>query len=42
MLLARIAHEGTLEVAVARHLPLHPHEWELVVTDEDLGWLLGE
>jgi hypothetical protein len=42
MLLARIAREGTLEVAVARHLPLHPHEWELVVTDEDLEWLLGE
>jgi hypothetical protein len=42
MLLARIAREGTLEVAVARHLPLHPHEWELVVTDEDLGWLFGE
>lgn len=41
-MLARIAREGTLEVAVARHLPLHPHEWELVLIDEDLEWLLGE
>ena len=39
---ARIARDGTLEVAGAQHLPLHPHEWELVLTDEDLEWLLGE
>ena len=39
---ARIARDGTLEVAGAQHLPLHPHEWELVLTDEDLERLLGE
>ena len=38
----RIARDGTLEVAGAQRLPLHPHEWELVLTDEDLERLLGE
>ncbi len=37
----RIARDGMLEVAGAQHLPLHPHEWELVLTDEDLERLLG-
>ena len=36
----RIAPDGKLEVAGAQHLPLYPHEWELVLTDKDLGWLL--
>jgi hypothetical protein len=39
---ARIARDGRLEVAGAQHLPLHPHEWELVLTKEDLERLLGE
>jgi hypothetical protein len=39
---ARIARDGRLEVAGAQHLPLHPHEWELVLTKEDLEQLLGE
>jgi hypothetical protein len=39
---ARIAGDGVLEVAGAQHLPLNPHEWELVLTDEDLERLLGE
>ena len=36
----RIAPDGKLEVAGAQHLPLYPHEWELVLTDKDLEWLL--
>jgi hypothetical protein len=35
-----IAPDGKLEVAGAQHLPLYPHEWELVLTDKDLEWLL--
>jgi hypothetical protein len=29
-----------LEVVGAQHLPLYAHEWELVLTDEDLQQLL--
>ena len=36
-----IARDGMLEVAGAQHLLLHPHEWELELTDEDLDRLLG-
>ncbi len=39
---ARISRDGMLEVAGAQHMPLRSHEWELVLTDEDLEWLLGE
>ena len=37
----RIAPDGKLEVAGAQHLPLYPHEWEPVLTDEDLRRLLN-
>jgi hypothetical protein len=37
---ARVARDGTMEVVGAQHLPLYPHEWELVLTDEDLKRLL--
>lgn len=37
---ARVALDGMLEVIGAQHLPLYPHEWELVLTDEDLERLL--
>jgi hypothetical protein len=37
---ARISSDGVLEVAGAQHLPLRSHEWELVLTDEDLARLL--
>ena len=37
---ARIAPDGMLEVVGAQNLPLYPHEWELVLTDEDLERLL--
>ncbi len=37
---ARIARDGVLEVVGAQHLPLHPHEWTLVLTDEDIERLL--
>lgn len=37
---ARIAPDGALEVVGAQHLPLRPHEWSLVLTDEDLDRLL--
>ena len=37
---ARIAPDGALEVVGAQHLPLRPHEWSLVLTDEDLKRLL--
>lgn len=39
---ARIAPGGMLEVAGAQHLPLYPHEWELVLSDEDIARLLEE
>jgi hypothetical protein len=39
---ARIARDGLLEVVGAQHLPLYPHEWEPVLTDEELHqWLLN-
>ncbi len=38
----RIARDGLLEVVGAQHLPLYPHEWELVLTDEDLERVLNE
>lgn len=41
VLKARIASDGMLEVSGAQHLPLYPHEWELVLTDEDLERLLS-
>jgi hypothetical protein len=31
---ARMASDGALEVVGAQHLPLRPHEWSLVLTDE--------
>jgi hypothetical protein len=37
---ARIARDGLLEVVGAQHLPLYPHEWELVLTDQELRRLL--
>jgi hypothetical protein len=37
---ARIAPDEALEVVGAQHLPLRPHEWSLVLTDEDLERLL--
>ena len=37
---ARMAPNGALEVVGAQHLPLRPHEWSLVLTDEDLERLL--
>ena len=36
VLKARIARDGMLEVVGTQHLPLYPHEWELVLTDEEL------
>jgi hypothetical protein len=30
-----------LEVGGAQHLPLYPHEWELVITDKDFEQLLN-
>lgn len=42
MLEARIARDGMLEVVGAQNLPLHPHEWTLVLTDEDLKRLLPD
>ena len=38
---AHIARDGMLEVVGAQNLPLHPHEWTLVLTDEDLDRLLS-
>ena len=38
----RIARDGLLEVVGAQHLPLYPHEWELVLTDEDLERVLND
>ena len=40
VLKARVARDGMLEVVGAQHLPLYAHEWELVLTDEDLQRLL--
>ncbi len=40
VLKARIARDGMIEVVGAQNLPLYPHEWELVLTDEDLRRLL--
>lgn len=37
---ARMASNGALEVVGAQHMPLRPHEWSLVLTDEDLERLL--
>ncbi|HLM77042.1 MAG TPA: hypothetical protein VK361_01420 [Rubrobacteraceae bacterium] len=37
---ARVVLDGRLEVAGAQHLLLYPHEWELVLTDEDFRRLL--
>ena len=39
---ACITPAGGLEVVGAQHLPLRPHEWSLVLTDEDLERLLLE
>lgn len=38
---ARIAPDGMLEVVGAQNLPLYPHEWEIILTDKDLEWLLN-
>jgi hypothetical protein len=38
---ARVARDGMIEVVGAQNLPLYPHEWELVLTDEDLERLLN-
>jgi len=38
---ARVARDGLLEVLGAQHLPLYPHEWELVLTDEELERFFG-
>jgi hypothetical protein len=38
---ARIAPDGMLEVVGAQNLPLYPHEWEIILTDKDLKWLLN-
>jgi len=38
---ARVARDGMIEVVGAQNLPLYPHEWELVLTDEDLQRLLN-
>ncbi len=38
---ARVARDGMIEVVGAQNLPLYPHEWELVLTDEDLRRLLN-
>ena len=40
MLEARMAPVGALGVVGAQHLPLRPHEWSLVLTDDDLEQLL--
>ena len=37
---ARMAPDGKLEVIGAQNLPLYPHEWVLVLTDEELERLL--
>lgn len=41
MLEARIARDGMLEVVGAQHPPLYPHEWTLVLSDEDVELLLS-
>jgi hypothetical protein len=35
-----MAPDGMLEVVGAQNLPLHPQEWTLMLTDEDLERLL--
>jgi hypothetical protein len=35
-----MAPDGKLEVIGPQNLPLYPHEWVLVLTDEDLERLL--
>jgi hypothetical protein len=37
----RIARDGMLEMVGAQHLPLYPHEWTLVLTDEEIERLLS-
>jgi hypothetical protein len=39
---AQIEPDGLIKVIGAQNLPLYPHEWELVLTDEDLQRLLDE
>jgi len=39
---ARITSDGMLEMVGAQNLPLHPHEWILVLADEDLKRLVPE
>jgi hypothetical protein len=41
VLKAQISPEGKLKVDGAQHLMLHPHEWEPVLTEEDLRRLLN-
>ncbi len=36
----QLARDGMVEVVGAQNLPLYPHEWEPVLTDEDLERLL--
>ena len=36
----QLAKNGMIEVVGAQNLPLYPHEWEPVLTDEDLERLL--
>lgn len=42
MLEARMAPDGALEVVGAQHLSLRPHEWSLVLTDDDFERLLAD
>ena len=42
MLEARMAPDGALEVVSAQHLSLRPHEWSLVLTDDDFERLLAD
>lgn len=39
---ARMAPDGALEVVGAQHLSLRPHEWSLVLTDDDFERLLAD
>jgi hypothetical protein len=41
VLKAQVAPDGKLAVTGAQHLLLYPHEWEPVLTDEDLERLLN-
>ena len=40
LLEARIGRSGMLEVVGVQHLPLAPHQWEPLITNEDLERLL--